>query len=118
MKESKKTKSVAKLSLEQEQELEKTLKIIADGYSTKNTIIRGLTTGLFTAIGATFGFALVLYILTGLMGVPIVNQFMKLTGLDQVVDYVLEQENDIGVSDEGGTKSDYEILYENLERNQ
>lgn len=77
------------------QELLHVLTKISNSYSPKNVIIRSLTTGLFTAAGATIGFALLLLILsrlyTGLANVPIVNDFMESTGLDKVVDYVLQQ---------------------------
>lgn len=77
------------------QELLTVLTKISDSYKPKNVIIRSLTTGIFTAAGATIGFAFLLLMLsrlyTGLANVPIVNDFMESTGLDKVVDYVLDQ---------------------------
>lgn len=62
-----------------------------------NIVARGLVTGLFTAIGATIAFTMVLFLFTqlysGIRGIPIIKDIMQSTGLSAVVDYALEQVN-------------------------
>ncbi len=64
-------------------------------HSPRNVITKGLLNGIFTSIGATFGFALVVFLLGGLFrfvdGVPILSDFYEDSGLKKIVQHQLEQ---------------------------
>ena len=80
------------------EELFNAIKRLSNSYKYWEVVKRGVINGLFTALGATVGiailFSLIIGIYSGLRGVPVINQFMNLTGLDQVVEYVIEQKNE------------------------
>lgn len=78
-------------------QITKLLEEIARANRFPNIVVRGLVTGLFTAIGATIAFTMVLFLFTqlysGIRGIPILKDIMQATGLNTVVDYALEQVN-------------------------
>lgn len=78
-------------------QITKLLEEIARANRLPNIVVRGIITGLFTAIGATIAFAIVLFLFTQLYssvrGIPIIKDIMQATGLNTVVDYALEQVN-------------------------
>lgn len=78
-------------------QITKLLEEIAKANRLPHVIFRGLVTGLFTAIGATIAFTVVIFLFTqlysGIRGLPIIKDFMQATGLNTVVDYALEQVN-------------------------
>ncbi len=83
---------------EESKQLSDAIKRFSETFTWKNVALRGLIGGLFTALGATVGIALLFYIIvgvySGIQGVPILNQLMNATGLDKVVEYVIEQRNE------------------------
>ncbi len=98
---------------EESKELKEAIKRLSNAFKWKTVVLRGLVNGVFTALGATVGIAVLFYILIGLYAglrdVPLINQFMEATGLDQVVEYVIDQrENnaDIGISNEDIPQTD------------
>ncbi|MBW7953638.1 MAG: DUF5665 domain-containing protein [Candidatus Dojkabacteria bacterium] len=64
-------------------------------YSRGQVIIRSLLTGIFTALGATIGFTLVLFYLASfvnsLSAVPIINDLLDQTGISKIIDYQIQQ---------------------------
>lgn len=76
-----------------EQEL-KYLKIIAEQYKWHKIMLRSLMTGLFTAVGATVGFALVLLlsarVISTIRDFPIIDVVLKETKLDILIEKQLE----------------------------
>ncbi|MCA9386863.1 hypothetical protein KC669_02395 [Candidatus Dojkabacteria bacterium] len=76
-------------------ELLERLEKVNNAFKWENIILRGIVNGVFAAVGATLGIAILLLVLarvySGLQDIPILEQFMNVTGLDQVVEYVIEQ---------------------------
>jgi len=62
-------------------------------YRRTSIIIRSITTGVFTAIGTTIGFALVIIILASFVrtfsAVPVIQDVLKETKLDKIIEYQL-----------------------------
>jgi len=58
-------------------------------------ILRAMTTGIFSALGATVGLALLLFstakIMDGVSAIPILNNLLKETKLDIIIDHQLQQ---------------------------
>lgn len=58
-------------------------------------IKRAFITGVFTALGATVGFALLIFfvskIITSFSGIPFIEKFLEQTKLDKIIDYQLQQ---------------------------
>ena len=54
-----------------------------------------MTTGIFSALGATVGLALLLFsaakIMDGVSAVPVLNKILKETKLDVIIDHQLQQ---------------------------
>ncbi|MCA9381535.1 hypothetical protein KC678_04675 [Candidatus Dojkabacteria bacterium] len=83
------------LNRDQANELLERLEKVNNAFKWKNIIVRGIVNGVFAAVGATLGIAILLLVIarlySGLQEIPILDQFMNVTGLDQVVEYVIEQ---------------------------
>jgi hypothetical protein len=100
---------VSSSTLSEKQHTHEVLSKIAEAYTWRNIVMRGIVTGIFTAIGATVGIGLLFLFATrlysGLKDVPLVKDFMDATGLNIVVEYAIEQSSknsdaiDIGVTD-------------------
>jgi len=87
-----------------DEEYREAINKIADSYKTLNIMKRGVINGIFTAIGATVGFTVFIFLLarfySGLQNVPIIENFMEVTQLNKVVEYVLQETNqDTSVSE-------------------
>jgi hypothetical protein len=71
-------------------ELKKYMRAIADANKTHNVVLRGLLTGIFTAVGTTIGFALLILLAAGLISnvknVPILHNFLQQTKLDVLIE--------------------------------
>lgn len=63
--------------------------------SKKQVIAKALLNGLFTSLGATFGFAILVlllgYIVDWVGGVPILSKVYEDSGLKTIIDYQLQQ---------------------------
>jgi hypothetical protein len=81
-------------------QITKLLEEIAKANRLPSIVLRGLLNGLFTAIGATIAFALVIFLFTqlysGVRGIPFLKDIMDATGLSTVVDYTLGQVDKAG----------------------
>lgn len=64
-------------------------------FTTKQVVLRGFTTGLFSALGATIGFAFLVFLLARIISsisfIPYLDTFLESTKLDTLIDYQLEQ---------------------------
>lgn len=78
-----------------DQEFKKYIKRLVNINRKRNVAVRGLINGVFTAIGATLGFAIVLVIsaqvLSSLRQVSIFDQFLSETKLDVLIESQLKQ---------------------------
>ncbi len=90
----------------------KYLKAIAEQYKFRKVIQRGLITGIFTAIGATIGFAIVLVVasklLSGLKEVPFVDNILQQTKLDVIIESELNNLSTTENPDEQSTQQSEE----------
>lgn len=88
-------------------EILKYMKRIADSNKKRNIILRGLITGVATAVGATFGFAIVLFItgtiFSNLQQIPVVDKIIKDTGIGIIIENEL---NRIKAEDAAGDNTD------------
>src|SRR5690349_2582621 len=107
--------------IKEDKELKLYLKRIADGNKKRYVIMRGLLYGVFTALGATLGFTLVLLIssklITNLKQIPIINNFLTETKLEVLIEKQLANINNSekeGTSNEE-TISKYYLRYENAQ---
>jgi hypothetical protein len=61
-----------------------------ENYQPKKLIVKSFVNGVFQAVGATFGFAIVVLILTqvfGLLGgVPVISNFLETSGIQKIID--------------------------------
>lgn len=85
-------------TLKQElRDLNKNLKALSDTNRKRNVILRGLINGVFTAIGATLGFALFLSIFSGALkqaeSVPFLDRLIKSSKIEPIVEQYLEELN-------------------------
>ena len=66
-----------------------------DKLATKQVILRGFTNGLFSALGATVGFALLIFIIAKILSsisfIPYIDTILQSTKLDTLIEYQLEQ---------------------------
>ncbi|MFQ5492799.1 MAG: DUF5665 domain-containing protein [Candidatus Dojkabacteria bacterium] len=64
-------------------------------YKRSQVIIRGLIQGIFTALGATIGFTLVILILASFIrtisAVPFINNILDQTGISRIIEYQLDE---------------------------
>lgn len=83
------------LDSDQAKKLMEKLEDVNNSFKWKNVILRGVVNGIFAAIGATVGIGILLLVLarlySGFQDIPFIDDFMQVTGLDQVVEYVIEQ---------------------------
>ncbi len=113
-----------------DQEFKKYIKRLVNINRKRNVAFRGLINGVFTAIGATLGFAIVLVItaqlLSSLRQVSIIDQFLSETKLDVLIESQLkqiqqeelkqEENSEEGTNDNKDTNSEdqpYYLSYEN-----
>lgn len=90
----------------QNDKIEKYLREIADHGGVKWAIMRGFFTGVFTAIGLIFGTAIIIFIgsnfLTDLRQVPLINDFLRETKLDVLIEKEVNkitETNDVSKTD-------------------
>lgn len=76
-------------------ELKKYLKRIADASKPSRIVVNAIINGIFTALGATVGFALVViflaYFLSTIKNLPIIDQLIKETKIDQLINSQLQK---------------------------
>jgi len=64
-------------------------------YTFRQIFLRSLVTGLFTALGATIGFAIVILFLASFLntisGIPFVEDILEQTGIQTIINHQLEQ---------------------------
>lgn len=108
--------SIEEQTIKLEKETVKYLNKIANQYSFGKVIFRGFIIGLFTAIGATFGFALVLFfmskLITGLKEVPLVDDILRQTKLDVLIETQL---NTLPSSEDENTADAERLEYRNYQ---
>ncbi len=83
-------------------ELNKNLKLLTNANRKRNVILRGLINGVFTAIGASLGFALFLSGFSGFIqraeNLPVLDTIIDKTHLNVIIDqYLQEIENPTAV---------------------
>jgi hypothetical protein len=70
------------------------LKALNDSNKLKEVTIRGLVNGISSGIGATIGLAIVIFLITQLVRqfsyLPYVEQFLKDTKLDKIIQYQVQ----------------------------
>jgi hypothetical protein len=76
-------------------DINKNLKILNDSNKLKEVTIRGLINGVSTGIGATIGLAIIIFLISRLLSqfsyLPLVDQFLKDTKLDKIIEYQVKQ---------------------------
>ncbi len=104
----------------EDKEFKKYIKRIADSNRKRNVILRGILSGIFTAIGATIGFGLLLFIssalVTNLKQVPIIDRLLTETKLDALIEKQLNEINNTENQNEEQdqeTDSTYYLNYSN-----
>lgn len=86
-----------------DKEIKKYLKRIADSSKPRRIVINAIINGIFTALGATIGFALVViflaYFLASIKNLPIIDELIRRTKIDQLINNQLSKlENDTDYS--------------------
>lgn len=93
-------------------ELKKYLKMIANANKWHQVILRGCLTGVFTALGATVGFALLLFVaaqfVTSFKQIPLLDTFLEQTKLDVLIEQQLNKINQPEETPDQGEKPDEE----------
>lgn len=88
-------KNKEELLVEQLKKLNRNLREQNKYYKRSQVVLRSLAAGIFTAIGATIGFGLVIIVLASFVrtisAVPIIDDILKQTKLDQLIEYQLQQ---------------------------
>ncbi len=91
-------------------EIKKYLKNISDSYKTRSVVGRSLLSGIFTAIGATVGFALFIFLaaqlVSGIRFIPILNDILRATKIDVLIE---SQLNKIAEEDSQGESTTQQI---------
>lgn len=90
-------------------ELKKYLKRLSDASKPSRIVVNAIINGIFTALGATVGFALVViflaYFLSTLKNLPIIDQLIKETKIDQLINSQLQK-----LEDESGASVQVEYI--------
>jgi hypothetical protein len=96
-------------------EINKNLKILNDSNKFKEVTIRGLVNGVSTGVGATIGLAIIIFLISRLLSqfsyLPLIDQFLKDTKLDKIIEYQVQQIDQIEQTDNKDITDNVELKY-------